>query len=234
MKRVEFLQTIIDNKGYKKYLEIGTYQGSSFFPLSCKRKVAVDPMFKIPLKRKLKWIYKDSSNINNKYFQHTSDAFFEKHSDFLIKFKPELVFVDGLHTFEASLLDVLNSLKYLSKDGLITMHDCMPPNKAASIFANSFKEAIDMKVEGWTGEWTGDVWKTIVYLKKKYEDELDICVFDTDYGLGYVKPIKSINNFDIDRVLFEEINRLKYEDLMRDKSIISLRDKKDIPEVLGI
>ena len=114
------------------------------------------------------------------------------------------------------------------------MHDCMPPNKAASTFANSFIEAIDMELEGWTGEWTGDVWKTIVYLKMKYDGQLDICVFDTDYGLGYIKPVEAIDNFDIDRALFEKINLLKYEDLIKNKSLISLRDKKDIPEVLGI
>ncbi|WP_299130606.1 class I SAM-dependent methyltransferase [uncultured Winogradskyella sp.] len=223
MNRVELIQSIINKKKITRYLEIGTYKGQSFFPIKCKRKVAVDPQFNIPLKRKLKWIYKDFNNLFNTYAELTSDDFFEKKASLVQRFKPQLVFVDGLHTFKASLLDVLNSLKYLSNDGVIIMHDCLPPNKAASIFANSFKEAIAMKLEGWTGEWTGDVWKTIVYLKEKYGNALKVCVFDSDYGLGYIRVVGNVDDFSIDEAIFNKVDAMSYDTLMADTSLINLK-----------
>ncbi len=232
MNRVKLIQKIIDHNGFSKYLEIGSYKGESFFPIVCKRKVAVDPKFNIPFKRKVKWIYKSPSNIFNKYFELTSDRFFEEKKDFAEKYKPEIVFIDGLHTFKASLLDVLNSLKFLSKDGVIIMHDCLPPNKAASTYANSFIEAINKKLQGWTGEWTGDVWKTIVYLKEKYGSKIEVCVLNTDYGLGYIKMNLPIDTFEIDNEIFDKINLLIYEDLIKDSNIINLRDKNYIEEIL--
>jgi hypothetical protein len=232
MNRVELIQKVIDHNRFTKYLEIGSYKGQSFFPIVCKSKVAIDPKFNIPIKRKVKWIYKNPHNIFNKYFELTSDRFFEEKKDFAKKYKAEIVFIDGLHTFKASLLDVLNSLKFLSKDGVIIMHDCFPPNKAGSTYANSLKEAIDMKLEGWTGEWTGDVWKTIVYLKEKYDDKIEVYVLDTDYGLGYVKVKSPIETFEIDTEIFNKINLLTYEDLTRDTSIINLKDKDYIENVL--
>ncbi len=226
MNRVELIQKIIDKKNFTRYLEIGSYKGESFFPIKCKRKVAVDPKFYIPLKRKLKWIYIKPSNFFNKYFEYTSDDFFKNKSSFIKKYKPEIVFVDGLHTFKASLLDVLNSLKYLSNDGVIVMHDCLPPNKAGAVYANSFIEAGKMNLEGWTGEWTGDVWKTIIYLKEKYKEVLSITVLDTDYGLGYITIKSSITNFVIDESIFDEVNKSTYEELITDPSIINLKDKE--------
>ena len=231
MTRTDLIQEIIDKKGFKRYLEIGTYKGESFFPINCKYKVAVDPQFNIPIKRKIKWIVKNANNVFNRFFEHTSDSFFDKHEKFLSKFKPQVVFVDGLHTFKASLLDVLNSLRHLDENGVIVMHDCMPPNRAASTFANSFKEAIDMKLEGWTGEWTGDVWKTIVYLNDKYGDKLKLYVLDTDYGLGYIETNVPIEALHIDESIFNRVNKLTFDDLLNDTSLINLFDKSKVNEL---
>ena len=53
MNRQKLLQEIIDKIDVKNYLEIGTFQGDSFFPLKCQTKIAVDPQFKISRKKKL-------------------------------------------------------------------------------------------------------------------------------------------------------------------------------------
>ena len=62
MKRIDLIQEIVNEREFKRYLEIGTYKGESFFPINCKYKVAVDPQFNIPLKRKFKWIVKNANN----------------------------------------------------------------------------------------------------------------------------------------------------------------------------
>jgi hypothetical protein len=55
-----------------------------------------------------------------------------------------------------------------------------------------------VKLERSTGEWIGDVWKTIIHLKSKYKDCLNITVLETDYGLGYITVNLEIKDFSSD------------------------------------
>ncbi|MGJ8666531.1 MAG: class I SAM-dependent methyltransferase [Patiriisocius sp.] len=220
------IQDILNIKRNPNYLEIGTYTGISLLPAKAWNKIAIDPKFKISRKRKLKWALKNTTNLTNRFFEKTSDAFFAENKAYLKKRAPfDLMFVDGLHTFRASLQDVLNCLSYLDKDGIVMMHDCFPPNEVAALPANSFQEVKNMKLEGFTFEWCGDVWKTIYYLKKKYPKTLLVDVVNTDYGLGIVRFNKKTNEkFSIDEVLFKEINCLTYNDLKSNLDWISLKE----------
>ncbi|MBO2544284.1 class I SAM-dependent methyltransferase [Salegentibacter sp. BDJ18] len=227
MTRTELLQQLIDKNRYKSYLEIGTFQGKSFLPLKINKKVAIDPSFKIKKKEKIKWLLKYPFNLQNRYYEMTSNDFFE--IEILKKKKSyqfDLIFIDGLHTFEASLTDTLNSLKLLNKQGTIVLHDCFPPHKAASVPANSYEEAKKMKLNGWTNEWCGDVWKTIVYLKSYHSNALSIKVLNDDYGLGIIEIKNQIfvpHSIDPDN--FKAINSLNYEDLTNNpEKLISLVD----------
>ncbi len=221
MTRAFVLQQLIKKKKYRRYLEIGIYKGKTFLPLDCKYKIAVEPVLKISPVYWLKWILKNPRNLQNKYFFMTSEAFFRRKRNYLTG-QPEqdLIFIDGLHTFRASLEDVLNSLQYLSKDGTIVLHDCFPPNKAAATPAKSYEQASSQNIPGWTGAWCGDVWKTIAYLKKEHSENLDIIVLDTDLGLGIIK-ITSDNNFpvQIQEDKFKDIDALDYNFLIEDPDV---------------
>ena len=217
MNRISLIQNLINEREYSVYLEIGTYKGVSFLPIKCATKIAVDPKIKISLLKKLKLHFSKEKNTKNFYFEMTSDSFFQKRKKFLEKIgKLDIVLVDGLHTFEASLKDVLNSLKHLDDNGVIIMHDCSPPHQAAATPASSGAEAKKMGVEGWTGTWCGDVWKTIVYLRKKYPDSLEAQVLNTDFGLGVINPLRKCKDLklDINQDLFQEVNALEYEYLI--------------------
>ena len=236
MDRIELIRRIFEKTEFQNYLEIGCQRGTSFFPLKAKNKYAVDPVFRISLFKKLKWIIREPTNRNNKFFEVESDTFFEKQQSLLENSeKLDIILVDGLHTFEAALKDVLNSLKYLNPRGLIIMHDCKPPHKAASLPTKDFPTTEERrKVEGWTGEWCGDVWKAIVYLRRKFSEDLEVFVLDTDYGLGIVKP-KTETIFEghqIDRSLFNEIDALDFEDLVNDYSMIELKPEPYYEKVL--
>jgi hypothetical protein len=226
MNRKDLLQKYVSEENYKKYLEIGVCDGKTFLALDCTRKIAIDPLFKISKWDKFKWAFKKPVNLNNVYYKMKSDDFFkskkliEKHSPF------DLIFIDGLHTFEASLGDALNAIRNLSSDGTIIFHDCFPPHKAAAIPAGSYKDARDQNIKGWTGEWCGDVWKTIFYLKSKYGDSIEIFVLDADYGLGVLKMNNCELDLDIDISLFNRIKILSYEDLVADpENMINLKRK---------
>lgn len=228
MDRIQIIQEIFSKTEFKNYLEIGCRKGKSFLPIKASNKIAVDPEFKIPITRKLKWLAKWPSNRNNQYFEEESDVFFTKRKKSLKQLGHlDIVLVDGLHTFRTSLRDVLHSLEYLNPKGLILLHDCYPPNAASAFVSGFFPSEEEQKnIEGWTGEWCGDVWKSIVYLIKKFPDQLEVGVIDTDYGLGFVLPKHGFKNgeFKIDEELFGEINKLTYEEMMKNPSeIIQLK-----------
>ncbi|MCH4821594.1 class I SAM-dependent methyltransferase [Gramella lutea] len=237
MDRLKVLQELIDQNGYQKYLEIGVHKGFVFLELKCPKKVAIDPKFQIDFHYKLKKLFKRPYNFRNKYFEMTSDKFFIEHKKFIKAFGAfDLVFVDGLHTFEGSLKDVLNSLNYLHEDGCVVVHDCFPPRKAAATPANSYQEVNLLKPDGWNGLWCGDVWKTIVYLKKLYKDELEVLVLDTDFGLGIIKPKNGpVKDLEINQEVFLQINDLDYDYLLTNPNeIIGLRNKNYLFTQSGI
>ncbi len=236
MNRIELIQKLIQKNKFKTYLEIGSRSGNSFLPIKCKSKLAVDPKFAIPRRKKLKWLYKNLSNIRNRYFEETSDEFFINRMSLLTKIKSiDVILIDGLHTFKASLTDVLNSLKYLNSNGYIVLHDCLPKNKAAATYAASYEIACDMNIEGWTGHWNGDVWKTIVYLRKYYSDSLDVIVLNTDYGLGIVKwknEVPKVLNYNESQFL--EINKMSYDDLILDlNGLLGLKNNEFTSELFA-
>lgn len=219
MDKATLIQEIFQQTTFQTYLEIGCEKGQSFFPIKAKYKIAVDPCFQISTKRKLRSIINNPQNINNRYFEEKSEDFFQKRKNYLQKIKPiDIILIDGLHTFRASLNDVLNSLNYINCKGIIVMHDCYPPNKAASLSIKISLEEIQ-KLESWTGEWCGDVWKTVIYLRKNLSELLDVCVINTDFGLGIIKikDLSASKEFIIDEKSFKEIDELTYEELMQDQ-----------------
>ncbi len=216
MNRVELIQGVFKRTSFKNYLEIGALSGNTFLRIKAKYKTAVDPSFKIPFEKKVKWLIKEPKNFNNKYFKEESDSFFTNRKTYLKKVGSlGVVLVDGLHTFRASLNDVLNSLKYLDKNGIIIMHDCYPSNEAAALPTKLFPTEQEQKsAKGWTGEWCGDVWKTIPYLLENLQGLLDVHVLNCDHGLGIIRIKNKIDEKDlvISESQFSKINKLTYKD----------------------
>jgi hypothetical protein len=126
-------------------------------------------------------------------FIGTSDQYFES-LDKDIMF--DIIFIDGLHHSDQVIKDVENSLAHLSEGGTIVVHDCLPETYFNQVRVDH------------GGEWTGDVWKAIVYLKGRRED-LNIKVVDYDWGCGIIqrgsqKLIEELDLVDIKWELFEK------------------------------
>ncbi len=216
MTRITVIQEIINRKRAKTYLEIGVWKGKCFLGIRASRKIAVDPNLSISKTRKFRYCFRNTSNIFNKYYAMASDSFFETESEMLTRGRLDVVFIDGLHTFEQSLKDVQNSLKFLKEDGVIILHDCNPPYKEAALEADSYEAAEHLDRPGWTRMWCGDVWKTIAYLRS-FHGDLNIFVVDCDWGVGVItrgKPKVTLGYSP------EEIKRLSYQDLERDRDKI--------------
>lgn len=203
LNRIKLIQNLMKQKGLLNYLEIGVSTGHVLFRIKSNSKIAVDPDFRFGFFRKAGKIILNPSNLFNKYFPKTSDDFFKEDAPGLFaEKKADLIFIDGMHEYSFALNDVENSLRYLSDDGVIILHDCNPQTKMA---AATFEEWSKRKN---AGTWNGDVWKTILHLRS-LRDDINVFTLDCDHGLGIVTRRQPENKLNYNAA---EINGFKYED----------------------
>jgi len=228
MNRIEVIQKIINKTGACNYLEIGVARGDAFFRIRAKQKIAVDPSFSFSNWRKIKWTIKNLSNISATYYKLDSNDFFEHVH---LSHSLDVVFIDGLHTYKQSLEDVNNSLNHLSERGVIILHDCSPPHQATAFPAESHDQAASSNLPGWTGEWCGDVWKTICHLRS-FKKNLNVFVLDCDRGVGIVtrgEPESSLNLTE------EELISMSYDDLAKyKKQLLNMKNIEHLDKFLKL
>lgn len=227
MDKIDIIQTIINKTKAHTYLEIGVHKGHTFLRVKAKYKIAVDPYYLISTRKKIDWAFKNISNFSAKYYKLTSDDFFARP---ILTRGLDVVFVDGLHTFKQSLKDVENALLHLNENGVIVMDDCNPPNEAAAYPAQSLDHAASLNLPGWTGEWCGDVWKTICHLRS-FEKDLNVFVLDCNHGIGIItrgKPDSLLNFAE------EELDHLTYDKLANQrKKLLNLKGKEFLDSFLN-
>ena len=100
--RTQIIQKIINHQKYKSYLEIGCDNDENFSKIIIDNKTGIDPL-------------------KGGTLRMTSDIFFKKNNKNF-----DLIFLDGLHTYEQTIKDIDNSLRYLNINGVILIHDCIP------------------------------------------------------------------------------------------------------------
>ena len=227
MDRLELLQSLIHQKKLHNYLEIGVKNGHIFFRLKSQFKVAVDPKFIFDTARRVGKILINPYNLSNQYFEKTSDDFFEKDAEYVFaSTKLQIALINGMHEYHCALRDVENTLRYLSDEGVIIMHDCNPQSEQAAGRLKDWKE----------GVWNGDVWRTIIHLRSQRAD-LNVFVLDTDHGLGIItkrkslgEPNPSILNFSVD-----QIQSMSYADFDRNRvNLLDIRPGRYAYEYFGI
>lgn len=162
------------------------------------------------------------------YFEMTSDSFFKNHYHTFNDDKIDVALVDGLHTYEQVLQDVMNCLNYLNDGGVIIMHDCSPTTNAMAVRAHSIEEARLRNPPDWDLLWCGDVWKAIVSLRCL--PDLDVCVIDCDTGIGIVQKKSSSNRLTLS---ISAIENLTYDDLCANRNqLLNLKPESFFFEIL--
>lgn len=139
-----------------RYLEIGVCTGRTFHKVEAARKVAVDPEFRFDHHAAQR------EHPRSHYHPVTSDEYFGSiiADDELF----DVIFLDGLHTFEQTLRDLNNALSHLQPRGVVLIDDVTPPTYLASIpNRQNFFE-----VRTWLGltdqRWMGDVYKLLYFI----------------------------------------------------------------------
>jgi Macrocin-O-methyltransferase (TylF)/Methyltransferase domain len=225
--RIDIVQRIIDQRKARTYLEIGVETGASFMPIRARRKIAVDPRLAIAFKSRIEWLFRNPDNLFAEYHETTSDEYFSRRP---VK-RLDVVFIDGLHTYAQALRDVDHALARLNENGVIVMHDCLPPHRAAAHPTQlTQSRAAELGIAGWTPEWCGDVWKAISHLRSQ-RDDLRVFVLNCDYGVGIVTRGEPESRLDLST---DELNRMTYDDLLRDGSnLLNLRSEHYLASFLS-
>ena len=111
----------------RTYLEIGVHNGDTFFDVEIEYKDAVDPHF----------LFETSPLTSEKvrFFSQTSDAFWT--SDKPLKY--DLIFIDGLHTFEQTFRDLLCSMRFSHDRTVWLIDDTLPTDVVFSAIPDQAK-----------------------------------------------------------------------------------------------
>ena len=218
MNHISLIQAFIDANKFKTYLEISGLKSLTFENIKIKSKIAIDPEVMV-VKQK---------QSNGKYFDMTSDEFFASHSK-VLNGGLDIAFIDGLHTKDQVAKDVTNCLKYLSKGGVIILHDTNPTSPSMAYDAECARDAMSAGLEGWTGEWCGDVWKQVVFLRHA-DDKLNIFTCDFDYGCTVITVGQPENMLQYPT---DEINEYEYIDLEANRKVLlNLKSENEVQNIL--
>ena len=174
------------------YVEIGVHEGHSLaFVQPGTRIVGVDPAPKVA-----------EPPADTTIVAQTSDDFFADPAA-LQGETIDLAFADGLHHWEQTLRDVANLERHSSPDSVILIHDCNPIDEVTAARERT------------TAVWTGDVWKTVVALRR-YRPDLTVTVADVGpSGLAIVTGLDPANSVLLDRYdeIVADIDRLGWADV---------------------
>ncbi len=158
MLRAEVVQALLDLYQEPSYLEIGVCDGSTFHAVSAGRKIAVDIDFAFDLDAARAAV----AGQQIAFHQCPSDDYFARIAG---TDRFDVIFIDGLHTFEQTLRDLLNAIGQLREGGVIVIDDVLPHTYAASL--PSLEQARAFRASrGITSiDWMGDVYRLVFFLR---------------------------------------------------------------------
>ncbi len=130
------------------YLEIGCDRDELFDAVAVANRVGVDPN-------------------RGGTIRLESDQFFATD-----RRKFDVIWIDGLHTYDQIRRDVMNSIRSLKPGGWVGIHDLLPRNWVEAYSPRLYPE----------GAWSGDVWKVAFELIRT--EGVDFRIVNIDRGIG--------------------------------------------------
>jgi hypothetical protein len=143
-------------KSPSNYLEIGVAYGLTLEGVTASYKYAVDPN---PMYSQSK------TSVNTKTFRMTSNEFFEtlpSHKVF------DVIFLDGLHTKEQLLTDLVNSFKHINAESWILIDDILPSDSISAIPNLETSHNLRASLGDKRKIWHGDCFKLLPILNKYF------------------------------------------------------------------
>jgi SAM-dependent methyltransferase len=182
--RIALVNLLLRNYENPRYLEIGCASNALFDSVYAQNKVGVDP--------------NAGGNVRK-----TSDEFFENNNEIF-----DVIFIDGLHSYEQARRDLLNSKKVLAPDGFIAFHDMLPLN---------WIEGHPYPIIG--GSWTGDVWKLAFELNETSTSVFNL--IQIDHGIGLIRNCENLNLTDESIIHYKSLSFSYYIENYKKLPLIS-------------
>jgi hypothetical protein len=221
VSRADVVQALADLYEEPSYLEIGVYLGETFRAVKAKRKVAVDPKFAMSPKDP-----EPSDTVL--YHEVTSDVYFGDLAPSEEKF--DVIFLDGLHTFEQTLRDLLNSEAYLKPNGVIIIDDVIPNSYHASLREFESFEEVRKASSSADGSWMGDVFRLVFFIET-FLQQYSYATVSENHGQLVLWPERRPDKSLIRRQV-EQISRLEYSDVIRNRVVFRLKTLSEIVELV--
>lgn len=215
--RKDVLRPILALYNEPRYLEIGVCRGVTFHRVPAAMKVAVDPLFQFDVEDRR------ARHPEASYHEITSDHYFATVVDPAQQF--DVVYLDGLHTLEQTLRDLMNALNHLQPGGVIVIDDTRPPTYLASLPGRqNFFE-----VRSWLGvddqkAWMGDVYR-LVYFIETFCPHLSFATIADNHGQTVVWRSR---RSDVPERTLREVSELSFEDLVLQHDHLRLAPFADI------
>ena len=156
--------------GESSYLEIGLGTGKTFENIRATQRWGVDPEIRF-----------DTENLPTgvRVFKVSSDSFFRElpQSELF-----DLIYVDGLHTFDQTLRDINNALKHLAPKGMILIDDTLPVTRWSAWRNQRLSNSLSCLRGDNSGRWYGDVFRVIPLLRSHFPDTQFVTIVQDDRG----------------------------------------------------
>lgn len=208
MKRHDVVQAVLDCFEKPAYLEVGVFQGITFHNLEAAHKVAVDPNFRFDVDAAR------AENSNAQYHGVPSDEYFAGAEGCLF----DVIFLDGLHTFEQTLRDLTNAVAHLLEGGVVIIDDVRPSSYGASLPELGkiwlVKEALKEN-----NEWMGDVYR-LVYFIDTFMPAYSYATVEENHG--QLVMWRAARHPVPDRSV-ESVSRKSFADLLHEVEVLRLK-----------
>jgi hypothetical protein len=187
------------------YLEIGVNTGDTFEAINAPVRHAVDVNFGYDISQR--------GGVNCRYFKMRSDEYFicgEQFKDI------DFSYIDGLHTFEQTLKDLLNVISLANERTIIMVDDCLPRDWFSSLpdQAECYKQRRTFTTTDFNWAWNGDVFKLVPFVHD-FLPAFDYASYKDDGGQLKLL-IWRARQLKVRKSLFgnlETISRLDYSDV---------------------
>lgn len=151
------VQAILNLFENPNYLEIGVNQGNTFNALKAGTKVAVDPKFLFDHEEVAATVPGTS------FWETTSDDYFGRIATPETKF--DVIYLDGLHTSEQTIRDLINAISFLKGDGVVVIDDVFPCSYIASLENRNHSRILSRATVGTSSPWMGDVYRLVFFVE---------------------------------------------------------------------
>lgn len=201
--------------GAKRYLEVGVWRGETFRRVNIHYKCGVDPRPLFDL---------GDLSLPHRFYTMPSDSFFINENEETF----DVIFLDGLHTFEQTFRDFVNSLTF-SHDKTVWIIDDTVPSDFCSAMADASRAS---RIRSLTNDkslaWHGDVFK-LLFTIHDFFPKFD---YRTVIGRGNPQTILVKSNrkmFSPRWNSFETVSRFSFAEFIENREVIKpVSDKEAI------